>query len=231
MNLIKWVTRMFAPPVVADEVNEAEPEMPNPNPYISEGSGGNLYETFMGLMRSAFPLINVNPSIGFRNIQEMVVAAAYMYSDVHNPATDFGILWECARMAEEIFATDTDPDLMYASDELLTFHNSTTPGVPFAVGPEVRAFFDSAFQGDYAAAIRVASTVRDRGPVYMPHYSPSFAQGVASRLFATMLIFNMSGTLGAQIVPDLMNLADAPIRATMEGDDDGDEPTGVAEIG
>lgn len=194
-----------------------------PNPWLTEDQSLTVYRVLRSSVDTYSVMVPTYPGVTFIRAREVLVASLCLVADEEQTreTVDKGLLFELARIGHYLFSQDTVPEEMWAMDEQLQYIRSD---LHLPVAHEVRAFMDASFSGDLERAVKVADVVCSRGvELYKdPATGRPEEESNMRRMFAAILLMEMSGTLCAQITPSLVPDLDArPIGGTtsdpMEG--------------
>jgi len=209
----------------ADLFNQVTGEGPltTENPYMDAFDALRLADILDSSVTTFQCLANASVADVFQSIRDVNLASVVMITKDAEPTLtreqmDRGLLFEIARMAHYQFHADTDADLMWAPDDHLTYHIS---GVGISAAQEVHSFLDAAFKGDFAGAVMVGDAfVRSAFDAYGDMGNQEVSDSLARRNLAALIMIDLSGTLSAQTMGDLVEIEGRPIAVTLADDTD-----------
>lgn len=222
-------TPMIAP-VPEDRSPNDEP-LSADNPYLDPFDALRLADILDTSISTFQLLANAAPGNAFQAIKEVNWASVGLItrdpdgsSSISQEQMDKGLLFEVARLAHHQFHEDTDPDQMWAPDEQLSWHIND---VVLPISTYVHAFMDFAFRANLDKAIQVSDWLVEQAlEVHGEIGDQGFAESLARRNFAAMLLLELAGTLSAQTMSDLIQIEGRPIAVTMQEDVDDLESRG-----
>lgn len=191
------------------------------NPWMPEDQAHAL-ERVCGSAVSSFSVAaTYNPGSVFLAARDLLVTSALVLAradGLTRDDTDRALLFELARTANRLFSEDTESDEMWALDSNLTYSRDK---IELLLSNEVHAFMDAAFTGDLERAVKVADAVASLGvqTYKKPDDDRAVLESQMRRSFAGLVLMEMSGTLSAQVTPDLIvDLDDRPIGGGAQSD-------------
>jgi hypothetical protein len=236
MGFIKWFVAVAAglseyqaalsgypEPEDAQPEYEAAERISSDNPWVLDDVARGLEQVVKSLIPATGGLVNWAPSRSFFVILDCMSSAMALWKpdDVERHEIDKGLLFEIARVAHQHFSMDTQPDAMWAMDTQLTYLQDD---VLMNMRMEVRAFFDAAFKGEFERAVQVGNAVASTAVEKFGAKDRLDEESSARRVFATLLVREMSGTYSAQMNPVLVqDLPNRPIGGGLATDEDGDQ--------
>lgn len=175
------------------------------NPHVSEDVAEWIFDTLQGWTHSLWPVIEHDQVWGFETAQRAITATLTTFTD-RDEAAVRGVLFELARHAcicfpDEVKADDMPgPRTMTGED----FSFAPSPEGHIDVRPEIAAFFDAAFERNWAGVDMVVSAIAKRAETVFAAMPTEEARIGAMGLFATAILFNVSRQYSILTVPDLI---------------------------
>lgn len=205
MGILRRVLRALAAGLAGEEVEGPETarvQAPGVNPFLDPVESEQVFEQLYTWMSVMWPVVECSGRTQVPiYMGQAAMASVLDVFTMDDDDAERGLMFELARLAVTYLPPDTKAEEMPGC----LYKGPSTEGA-VDIRPELAAFFESTFDGEWDRAVAVGEAARKRAADVFPNANPQDAGNVGVQFLASAILINISREWSLHEMTDFLDL-------------------------